>query len=176
MLPKEQSLSESKEATETERRKHVDSSSRPSRPPSVEDTFVAKLDKAKEGTLEDFKALVLQAVFDMDPTTSQQYVHDRWLDFPASYVRVHHEKRRTLYVPPEDQGFASHDIEEARMILIITDDGVTSWVHDKWHERGELELDRTFVCAKCFCKVDWYYFDDDPVLLLTILWRRKQKA
>jgi hypothetical protein len=27
-----------------------------------------------------------------------------------------------------------------------------------------------------FCKVDWYYFDDDPVLLLTILWRRKQKA
>ena len=85
-LPQPQSLSESKEATETERRKHVDSSSRPSRPLSVEDTFVAKLDKAKEGTLEDFKSLVLQAVSDMDPVTSQQYVHDRWLDFPVSYV------------------------------------------------------------------------------------------
>ena len=60
-LPQPQSLSESKEATETERRKHVDSSSRPSRPLSVEDTLVAKLDKAREVTLEDFKALVLQA-------------------------------------------------------------------------------------------------------------------
>jgi hypothetical protein len=44
-------------------------------------------------------------------------------------------------VPPEDRGFASHDIEEAGMTLIIADDGVTSWVHDKWHARGELELD-----------------------------------
>ena len=50
-LPQPQSLSESKEATETERRNHVDSSSRPSRPLSVEDTFVAKLDKAKDKEL-----------------------------------------------------------------------------------------------------------------------------
>lgn len=37
----------------------VDSSSRPSRPLSVEDTFTSRLDKAIEGTLDDFKALVL---------------------------------------------------------------------------------------------------------------------
>ena len=98
-LPQPQSLSESKEATETERRKHVDSSSRPSRPLSVEDTLVAKLDKAREVTLEDFKALVLQAVSDMGPTTSQRYVHDHWLDFPASYVRVHHKKHIELCMP-----------------------------------------------------------------------------
>ena len=65
-------------------------------------------------------------------------------------------------MPPEDQGLASHDIEEAHMTLIITGDGVTSWVHDNWHERGGLELDVTFVGATCFCKVDWY-FDDVPV-------------
>jgi len=154
-----QSLSESKEATETIEKRvdsssRLSSSSRPSKPLSAEDTFVTKLDKTMEGTLEDFKALDLQAVSDIDPATSQLYVHDWWFGFPAPYVRAHHEKHRTLYVPPEDHGFASHDIEEARMTLIIDDDGVTPWVHDNWHEPGELEVDRAFVGATCFCKVD----------------------
>ena len=141
----------------------VDSSSRPSRPLSVEDTFTSRLDNAIEGTLDDFKALVLQAVADIDPATSQKYVHDRWLDFPTSYIRVHHEKHKTLYVPPDDsQSFALQDIEEARMTLIISENGATQWVHDNWHERGEIELDRTCVGATCFCKVD-LNFGDDPV-------------
>ena len=175
-----QSLSESKEATETIE-KRVDSSSRlfsssrPSKPLLAEDTFVTKLDKTKEGTLEDFKVLALQAVSDIDPAASQQYVHDRWLDFPASYVRVHHEKSRTMYVPPEDQGFASHDIEEARVTLIIDDNGVTSWANDNWHEHGELEVDRTFVDATCFCKVDWH-FDDDPVRAVDDTWRESTRS
>ena len=127
----------------------------------VEDTFSSRLDKATEGTLDDFKALVLQAVADIDPATSQQYVHDRWLDFPTSYVRVHHEKRKTLYVPPDDsQSFVLQDIEEARMTLIISENGATQWVHDNWHGRGEIELDRTFVGATCFCKVDLNFGDD----------------
>ena len=90
---------------------------------------------------------------------------------------MHHETRRSLYAPPEDQGLACHDIEEARMTLIITDDGVTSWVHDHWPERGELELDRTFVGAACFflakltSTLMMILF-----LLLTILWRRKKNV
>ena len=111
----------------------------------------------------------------MDPTISQQYVHDRWLDFPASYVRVHHEKRRTFYVPPEDQGFASRDIEEARMTSIITDDGVTWWVHENWHERGELELDRTLLVRHVFAKLAGTLMMI-LFLQLTILWRRKQRV
>ena len=113
--------------------------------------------------MADFKALVLQAVADIDPATSQQYVHDRWLDFPAFYVRVHHEKRKTLYVPPDDsQSFALQDIEEACITLIISENSAAQWVHDNWHERGEIELDRSFVGATCFCKVD-LNFGDDPV-------------
>jgi hypothetical protein len=48
------------------------------------------------------------------------------------------------------------------MTLIISDNGATQWVHDNWHGRGEIELDRTFVGATCFCKVD-LNFGDDPV-------------
>ena len=136
----------------------------------------SRLDKAKEGTLDDFKALVLQAVADVDPATSQQYVHDRWLDFPTFYVRVHHERRKTLYVPPDDsQSFALQDIEEARMTLIISENGAAEWVHDNWHERGEIELDRAFVGATCFCKVD---LDLEMILflLLTTLWRKRPEV
>ena len=86
---------------------------------------------------------------------------------------MHHETRRSLYAPPEDQGLACHDIEEARMTLIITDDGVTSWVHDHWPERGELELDRTFVGAACFLAKLTSTLMMILFLLLTILWRRK---
>ena len=71
-------------------------------------------------------------------------------------------------------GFASHDIEEARVTLIIDDNGVTSWANDNWHEHGELEVDRTFVDATCFCKVDWH-FDDDPVRAVDDTWRESTR-
>ena len=103
-------LRESKEArrpgvelSSRESQPGVDSSSRPVSL-SVEDTFKESLNKAKEGsgTLEDLKSLVLQAVSDLDPSTGQPYVHDRWLTFPTAEVRVHHESRKTLFTPFED--------------------------------------------------------------------------
>ena len=133
---------------------------------SVEDTFKESLNKAKEGsgTLEDLKSLVLQAVSDLDPSTGQPYAHDRWLTFPTAEVRVHHESRKTLFTPFEDQNFQAFDLEGARMTLIITEDGATRWFFDDWQEQGDVELDKTFVGATCFCKSEMNI--EDPVPLV----------
>ena len=107
---------------------------------------------------------MLQAVSDLDPSTGQPYAHDRWLTFPTAEVRVHHESRKTLFTPFEDQNFQAFDVEGARMTLIITEDGVTQWYFNNWHEQGELELDKTFVGATCFCKIEMNL--EDPVPLV----------
>ena len=91
-------------------------------------------------------------------------MHDRWLTFPTAEVRVHHESRKTLFTPFEDQNFQAFDVEGARMTLIITEDGVTQWYFNNWHEQGELELDKTFVGATCFCKIEMNL--EDPVPLV----------
>ena len=175
-------LRESKEArrpgvqlSSSESQPGVDSSSRPVSL-SVEDTFKENLNKAKEGsgTLEDLKSLVLQAVSDLDPSTGQPYVHDRWLTFPTAEVRVHHESRKTLFAPFEDQNFRAFDVEGARMTLIITEDGVTQWYFDNWQEQGELELDKIFVGATCFCKSEMNL--EDPVPLVDDTLAQKAKG
>ena len=116
-------LRESKEA----RRAGLELSSRESQPgvdSSSRPVSLSVENKAKEGsgTLEDLKSLVLQAVSDLDPSTGQRYVHDRWLTFPTAEVRVHHGSRKTLFTPFEDQNFQAFDVEGARMTLIITED------------------------------------------------------
>ena len=175
-------LRESKEArrpgvelSSRESRPGVDSSSRPVSL-SVEDTFKESLNKAKEGsgTLEDLKSLVLQAVSDLDPSTGQPYVHDRWLTFPTAEVRVHHESRKTLFTPFEDQDFQAFDVDGARMTLIITEDGTTRWFFDDWHEQGDVELDKTFVGATCFCKSEMNI--EDPVPLVDDTLAQKAKG
>ena len=175
-------LRESKEArrpgvelSSRESQPGVDSSSRPVSL-SVEDTFKESLNKAKEGsgTLEDLKSLVLQAVSDLDPSTGQAYVHDRWLTFPTAEVRVHHESRKTLFTPFEDQDFQAFDVDGARMTLIITEDGTTRWFFDDWHEQGDVELDKTFVGATCFCKSEMNI--EDPVPLVDDTLAQKAKG
>ena len=154
----------------------VDSSSRPVSL-SVEDTFKESLNKAKEGSgsLEDLKSLVLQAVSDLDPSTGQPYVHDRWLTFPTAEVRVHHESRKSLFTPFEDQDFLAFDVEGARMTLII-DHGrwSNSMVFRRLAEQGDVELDKTFVGATCFCKSEMNIEDPDP--LVERLWPKRQKV
>ena len=175
-------LRESKEArrpgvelSSRESKPGVDSSSRPVSL-SVEDAFKESLNKAKEGsgTLEDLKSLVLQAVSDLDPSTGQPYVHDRWLTFPTAEVRVHHESRKTLFTPFEDQDFQAFDVDGARMTLIITEDGATRWFFDDWHEQGDVELDKTFVGATCFCKSEMNI--EDPVPLVDDTLAQKAKG
>ena len=143
---------------------------------SVEDTFKEKLNKAKEGsgTLEDLQLLVLPAVSDLDPLTGQPYVHARWLTFPTAEVRIHQQSRKTLFTPFEDQNFQAFDVEGARMTLIIAEDGVTQWFFDNWQEQGEVELDKTFVGATCFCKSEMNL--EDPVPLVDDTLAQKAKG
>ena len=175
--------------TKEARRPGVELSSRDSQPGvalssrpvslSVESAFNEKLNKSKEGsgTLEDLKSLVLQAVSDLDPLTGQSYVHDRWLTFPTAEVRVHASWDSQNFVYSiwkyELSGVwcwkCSHDFDHHRR-----------WSYysmGPWRLTGtrrEVELDRTFVGATCFCKCDLNF--EDHVPLVNDTWAQKAKG
>ena len=60
------------------------------------------------------------------------------------------------------------------MTLIITEDGVTQWYFDNWQEQGELELNKTFVGATCFCRSEMNL--EDPVPLVDDTLAQKAKG
>ena len=101
-------------------------------------------------------------------------MHDRWLTLPTTEeVSVHHGTRNTLFTPFDDPNFQAFDVENVRMTLIITEDGVTQWVHNDWQVQGEVELDRTFVGATCFYTCDLNFEDHVPVVDDTLAQKAK---